>query len=101
MNQEWHDVHPHKTLGSVPSYQKDDPATCVRVIKSVWGNGPGGFTVELNFGRAFAIAHTASEARAVAKLLELAADEAERAEDRAKLERQLNRVERDVVGSGG
>jgi hypothetical protein len=100
MNQEWHDARPHRTLGSVPSYQEDDPATCVRVIQSCLKNGPGGFTVELNFGRTFAIAHTASEARAVAKLLELAADEAERAEARAKIERQLDGIER-VVGSGG
>jgi hypothetical protein len=69
--------NPHQTLGTVPSYQDEERTTRVRLIRPL-RQGTTLYAVELNFGRDFAIGHTPREARAIAKLLELAADEAER-----------------------
>lgn len=83
-------------LGEVPSLG-DHPATQVRVGRTA----PGRFGVKVGVAGEHATVHSPSEARAVAKLLELGADEAERSDERVRLREQLDRVERGIVGSGG
>lgn len=85
-----------RELGMVPSYQRNKQATSVRVVRPSRPEGPA-FAVELGFGPELAVGYNPSEARAIAKLLVLGAEEAERAEEKLQELERLERVAREAV----